>query len=96
MIYVDELRPAKPTNARVARAGVRHGHLWCHLMADTDEELHAFAARLGMKRDWFHRDHYDLTPPRRIGAVDFGAQEVTARFLVGLRQMRLGLVPSKS
>ena len=40
---------------------------WSHLLADTDEELHAFAARMGMKREWFqhrthrpHQAHYDM------------------------------------
>ena len=40
---------------------------WSHLVADTDEELHAFAARMGMKREWFqhrthrpHQAHYDM------------------------------------
>jgi hypothetical protein len=26
---------------------------WSHLIADTVDELHAFAARLGLRRDWF-------------------------------------------
>lgn len=95
-VYVDELRRANPTSARVARAGMRHGHLWCHMMADTEEELHAFAAKLKMPREWYHGDHYDLTPTRRVHALDLGATETTARFLVDLRQLRLGLVPFKS
>ena len=46
---------------------------WSHLLADTDEELHAFAARMGMKREWFqhrthrpHQAHYDM-PERSRG-----------------------------
>lgn len=38
----------------------------CHMYADTPAELHALAARIGLKREWFqdHRvvGHYDLTP----------------------------------
>ena len=30
-----------------------HGKLWCHLVADSLDELHTFAARLGLRRSWF-------------------------------------------
>lgn len=44
-VYVD--------NARIpARVG-RHATTWSHLFADTQDELHAFAARLGLRRSWF-------------------------------------------
>jgi hypothetical protein len=56
---------------------------WCHLMADTPEELHAFAAELGLKRSWFqdHQPywHYDVTAGVRARALALGAQPVTAR-----------------
>ena len=35
---------------------------WSHLVADTDEELHAFASRLGMRREWFQ--HKPAVPTR--------------------------------
>ena len=61
---------------------------WSHLVADTDEELHAFAARLGMRRAWFqdkpgrpHHAHYDLPERARAEAVANGAVEVTWREL---------------
>jgi hypothetical protein len=51
-----------------------------HLQADTTEELHAFAARLGLQRRWFQhrpgrpdRDHYDLTAETRLRALAAGA-----------------------
>ena len=51
---------------------------WCHMATDGDfEELHAFAARLGLRRAWFQRDHYDLPPHGRAAAVALGAEEVT-------------------
>ena len=38
---------------------------WCHMATDGElDELHAFAARLGLRRRWFQRDHYDLPPAR--------------------------------
>jgi hypothetical protein len=51
-----------------------------HLQADTIDELHAFAVRLGMRREWFQsrpgrpeNDHYDLTRARRELALALGA-----------------------
>lgn len=51
-----------------------------HLQADTLDELHAFAARLGLRRQWFQtrpgrpeKDHYDLTRTRRDQAIYLGA-----------------------
>jgi len=57
----------------------------CHLMADSLDELHDMAARLGLKRRWFQDDprlpHYDLTTRRRAAAVHLGAREVGRRFV---------------
>ena len=81
MIYVDPLQSYNPANltARVARVGVQ----WCHLWADDTEELHAFAARIGMKRAWFQNHprlpHYDLVPSRRAAAIAAGAVEMSVR-----------------
>jgi len=51
-----------------------------HLQADSADELHAFAARLGLRREWFQskpgrpeKDHYDLTRPGRERALALGA-----------------------
>jgi predicted kinase len=50
---------------------------WCHMATDGGfDELHAFAARLGLRRAWFQGDHYDLPPHRRTLAVVLGAEEV--------------------
>jgi hypothetical protein len=55
----------------------------CHLIADSNEELHAFAARLGLRRSWFQPSasgpHYDLTAGRRATAVRLGALELSDR-----------------
>lgn len=73
-ILVDELREYPHT-----RLPFRH---WCHLVSDaTFEELHAFAAQLGIPRHRFQGDHYDLPPHLRELAVEFGAQEVGTREL---------------
>lgn len=53
----------------------------CHMTADTLEELHEMATKIGMKREWFQDHprmaHYDLTPQRRAKAIKFGAIEET-------------------
>ncbi|MBA7526217.1 hypothetical protein ES705_18378 [subsurface metagenome] len=57
----------------------------CHMAADTEEELHAMADRIGMKREWFQEGsipHYDVSMSRRKLAVEHGAVEVTVRELV--------------
>jgi hypothetical protein len=60
----------------------------CHLTATTLEELHEFAAKLGLKREWFqeHRliSHYDLTPSKRALALRLGAEVVPMRIQLGI------------
>lgn len=63
----------------------------CHMFADTPAELHAFAKRLGLRREWAsdHTQprsnlHYDLVPSKRTLAVRLGAREVTRAELVNL------------
>ena len=59
------------------------GKLWCHLVADDLEELHSFAAKTGLKREWFqnHRiqPHYDITASKRVIALKMGAKELTTK-----------------
>ena len=46
---------------------------WCHMAVDGSfEELHAFAAALGIPRHRFQGDHYDLPPWLRERAVARG------------------------
>jgi Protein of unknown function (DUF4031) len=75
-VLVDELREYPHT-----RLPFRH---WCHLVSDTSfEEVHAFAARLGIPRHRFQGDHYDLPAHLREQAVALGAREVSVRELTG-------------
>lgn len=92
-VYVDALFVMRGRDSQAARLGALNGHRWCHLMADDLETLHAFAARIGMKREWFQGDHYDLTPSRRAAAVKAGAVEVDAIVLVNLRRRARGQPP---
>ncbi len=64
---------------------------WFVLTADTDDELHAFAASLGLTGVMFrpgtpagpHQEpvaaHYDVTPGERDRAVVLGARPITPR-----------------
>ncbi len=72
-----------------------------HLTTDGDlEELHAFAARIGLRRAWFQEHskvpHYDLTPSRRVLALYEGAVFVEARQQAIRRRVQRASVPSKS
>lgn len=44
-VYVDD--------ARIQATVGRYRDRWSHLTADTVEELHAFADRIGLRRTWF-------------------------------------------
>lgn len=55
--------------------------IMCHLLADSDEELHAMAARIGVARRWHQKpgtphSHYDICLSKRALAVKLGAIEI--------------------
>ncbi len=59
------------------------GRRWAHLVSDTSyDELHEFGARLGLRREWFQGDHYDVPEPVRETAIVLGAVEVSSAELV--------------
>jgi hypothetical protein len=86
-VYVDNYR----CPATVGRVRGR----WSHLTADTPAELHAFAARLGLRRAWFQARcrhgrcpttdgvcvhfHYDVVDSVRARAIDLGATAIDIR-----------------
>lgn len=77
IIMVDEIRRWPGASPPFHRGS-------CHLTIDgSADELHAFAARIGLRRSWFQEHpsapHYDLTPRRRKAALLAGAVEVGAR-----------------
>lgn len=49
------------------------GGRWCHMWADTPEELHTMADKLGLKRSWYHGGHYNLRARKRTFALGLGA-----------------------
>jgi hypothetical protein len=59
------------------------GRRFAHLVSDESyDELHAFAARLGLPSRAFHNDHYDIPADCREEAVALGAEPVDPRQLV--------------
>lgn|SRR5690554_3457025 len=57
------------------------GRRWAHLMADSLDELHSFAAALGMPRHAFQDKtsgaHYDVTAELRERAIALGAVAIS-------------------
>lgn len=83
-VYVD--------NARVEW----QGKLWCHLVADSLDELHSFASHLGLRRSWFQRNasypHYDVTVECREKALVLGAVAgARVQIITCARKMKLEL-----
>lgn len=73
-VYVDDMR------AKFGRM------VMCHMIADTDDELHAMAAGIGVQRRWHqappaHDSHYDIALSKRALAVRAGAIEIRLREL---------------
>jgi hypothetical protein len=71
------------------------GREWSHLIADTTEELHAFAARLGFERVRFHgnptrpwKDHYDVPEAERQRALQLGARPISRREAVAMMRAK--------
>jgi hypothetical protein len=79
-VYVDDmdLRAEVPDGATVVRGR------WSHLFADTEDELRAFAATIGLKQDWIQHPgqphvHFDVTARMRQRALAAGAAPLTWR-----------------
>lgn len=75
-VMVDEIR----VYGNAKHVCFRNGS--AHLTADTEEELHAFARRLGLRREWFQprsSPHYDVTPKKHARALLLGVALVPAR-----------------
>lgn len=86
-VYVDDMR------ARVGRM------IMCHMIADSEAELHGMADRIGVARRWYQGDHYDICLASRAKAIAAGAIEITRREAVRIlrrrRQARAAFVSVK-
>ena len=59
--------------------------IMCHMVADSLEELHTMADRIGIRRQWFQdtrHPHYDISKGKRHLAILAGAQEADERQVV--------------
>lgn len=75
-VYVDDMKaPHRPKH----RPGVVY--IMCHMIADTEAEMHTMAGRIGVAKQWYQGDHYDITLTKRAIAVRLGAKEITWRQL---------------
>jgi len=80
-VYVDDMRKPVKLGYRLAN--------WSHMLADTPEELAAFAQQLGLKSVWLQnagtpKEHYDVTDTVRKQALALGAQAITYRQTIEL------------
>lgn len=67
--------------------------LMSHMVADSSDELHAMADRIGVARRWVQhpgtlREHYDISKGKRELAIRFGTVPITYREL-GERDYKL-------
>lgn len=82
--YVDTVR-------HYPEAGLRFTD-FCHLLADTPDELHAMAQALGLPRRIYQdhpwRWHYDLPAHLRDAAIALGAQSIEMHAVGALLKAR--------
>ena len=59
-----------------------------HLVSDlSEEELHCFAKEIGLRPEWYQKNHYDMTARWRIRrAIGCGAKLVKTREIVVARR----------
>lgn len=61
--------------------------IMCHMLADTLDELHEMADKIGIKRKWFQNHgtpHYDICQSKKKLALSHGALEADRRKVVEL------------
>lgn len=91
-VYVDKL--VEYPWRYVAPPLRQYGLVWCHMYADTEEELDCVALAIGLKLEWKQRPgtrylHYDLTPSYREAALAVGAIDDVDR--VGFKRIVMQL-----
>jgi hypothetical protein len=80
----------------VDRVAIGYGRMiMCHMIADTPEELHVMADRIGIARKWFQAPpkasfwHYDIAKGKRDLAITAGAVDCDRNtFVMHLRRIR--------
>ena len=71
--------------------------IFCHMVADTSDELHAMATTIGVAHRWLQyggtrREHFDIVKSKRALAVKAGAKEITQRELALLLRDRQAMI----
>ena len=85
-VYVDNMRAGLKVAGR--------NYVMCHMLADSDDELHEMADRIGVnRRHWqappkVSTSHYDITQSKRALAVKAGAIEVTVQEMAAMAASR--------
>jgi Protein of unknown function (DUF4031) len=79
-VYVDDAY----IQAKVKSGPLTHDSRWCHMTADSTDELIAFAISLGLQEKYIQfrgtwKEHFDVTEGKRRLAVSKGAVEVSFR-----------------
>jgi hypothetical protein len=76
--------------------------LMCHMVADTEQELHNMANAIGIKRRWFQGrgkarfPHYDICKSKRAEAIGRGAVEVDRKRFCALANAQLYNSPAQA
>jgi hypothetical protein len=97
-VYVD----GAMIQASVPHRGRQVTSKWCHLTADTEAELLAFATLIGMSPAWWQTCkrkcgpegkpcihwHFDVTQKRRADAVRAGAVQIDMRQMAAILATR--------
>lgn len=73
-VYVDDMATPVQPKHRPGRT-----YVMCHMIADTEAELHVMAARIGVARRWHQGDHYDIAKSKRALAIAAGAVRLLTR-----------------
>lgn len=67
----------------------------CHMIADTQAELHSMAQAIGLRREWYQQSppasspHYDVSKQRRAKAMQLGCIELgRVAFVAKLQELR--------
>ena len=85
-VYVDDMHKTIMGSYRTMQM--------CHMLADTDDELHAMADRIGLDRRWWQSpdkssgSHYDIPAINRVLAVQHGAIEITMQQAAAMNMRR--------
>ena len=45
------------------------------------ENLHKMASDMGIKKDWFHKNHYDI-PQKRVGEIQNKCEVISSKTIV--------------